>query len=234
MRALVGILLVVSACGGRRAPVESAAPVESVAPVPIATVTAAAHEEPAEAAGEEAPAEVAAPPTAPPTAAPLDEAPVIDCSTVPGGKAPSPQWLCEIAMAKRATDLLDGNGFALVTQFSMPGEDVDPEEGNKKERVCGAEAEDRVQRLLVTARYKLAAGDDPAPAVTCKGMRCDLRGDGEWSTTITLWFRKGKQGPVLEAWTEIEIVLVPPDVVAERQKFLDKWRRTLAKKKCAR
>lgn len=172
-------------------------------------------------------------PPAPPEQQPLsDEGPVLDCSTMSGGPPPSRRWLCEMVTGERRAELVDARGFALVTQFELAGDDVDSSEGSKKERVCGAEAEARVRDLLATARYKLAAGDESDPWVSCKGLTCELRGEGEWSTWITLYFRPSPEGPKLEAWTEIELALVPPEIVAQREAFLVKWRAALAKQSC--
>jgi hypothetical protein len=103
-----------------------------------------------------------------------------------------------------------------------------------RKRVCGAEAQRRLRALYRTILFKLVQGDDADPWLTCKGMKCELRGEGEWSTWGTLYFRKakGRPGLALEAWTEIEVTLVMPDEVARRQRFLAQGLRDLASVSC--
>lgn len=182
-----------------------------------------------------APAAAPALASAPLPPAPADEdGPRLDCKTFQGGPAPSPRSLCESVVARDPAPLIDEKGFAFVTQFESPADDADPAEGNMKRRVCGEEARRRVQRLLLNVRYKLAQGDATDPWVSCTGMRCELRGEGEWSTSGTLYFRRSKGKLVLDAWTEIERSLITPEVIARREAFLADGLRSLAGAPCAR
>lgn len=136
-------------------------------------------------------------------------------------------------MAKNYKTVIDDKGFAYVTQYETPDDTADPAEGKMKKRVCRQEAEKRVKDIYELIRVKLAAEDTTPPSVTCQGMICTILGEGEWSRTVTLYFRKNKDQTVLEALTEIEIALVPPVIVAQRMTFLNKWRTALANSPCA-
>ena len=136
-------------------------------------------------------------------------------------------------MAKNPKQVIDDKGFAFVTQYETPDDTADPAEGKMKKRVCGQEAEKRVKDVYELIRVKLSAEDASTPSVTCQGTICTIRGEGEWSRTVTLYFRKNKDQTVLEAVTEIEVALVPPPIVAQRMTFLNKWRTALANSPCA-
>lgn len=212
---------------------EPLAPGSSAAPVaisPVASASAVASWAPV--AASAAPDTSAVPDT---SAAPEEEfLPRVDCNTMQKTPSPGRRWLCELAQAKDPAALLDERGFALVTRFESPGDDADPEKGRMRKRACGAEAQRRLRDLYRTILFKLAQGDDTDPWLTCKGMKCELRGEGEWSTWGTLYFRKakGRPGLALEAWTEIEVTLVMPEEVARRQRFLAQGLRDLASVSC--
>lgn len=183
---------------------EPPAPPPSASAAPVASAAPAASADPA----------------APEPPADDDNGPKIDCAKLPAGASPGRRSLCEMAMAMAPEALLDERGFALVTQFEQPGEDADPREGKQRKRVCGDEARQRAKRLYRTIRYTLSQGDEQDPWVTCQGLTCELRGQGEWSTSSTLYFRQTKGKLALEAWTEIERVLVSEQEVKRREKLL--------------
>jgi hypothetical protein len=141
-------------------------------------------------------------------------------------------------MAKSQGALVDAQGFSLVTEFEVAGEDTGPgavDEGHLKKRVCGAEAEERARRLAAAIRYTFSL-EDPAEKtdlrVTCRKMSCELIGEGEYSTNISLTFRGTPAGPVLDSWAEIEVVLVSEAEIERREKSLAKGLRELAKSTC--
>ncbi len=174
---------------------------------------------------------VPAPPPAPANPSPPFE-PDLDCATFAGGRAPSPRFLCELAMGKRtASSLVDARGYAYVAYYTNAGDG--PSEWKIRERACGARAVAALGGLLGEIRQKLSYADSD-PWVSCKGTVCDVRAEGEWSTPQRLYFRQGAGGPVLEAWTRIEVALVPPEMAAARSAWIDQGRWALAGKGCAR
>jgi hypothetical protein len=213
---LLALPTLLAACAAQRAPMPAPAP----APGPEVAAPAISSEEP--------PVPV---PEAPPTPAPASAAPAeapykpeLDCTTFAGGPAPSVRFLCELAMGRRpASSLVDTRGYAYV-QFAPDQE---------KARVCGADAVAKLGELLDDIRQKLSRGTG-GPWVSCKGLVCDVRAEGEWMTRQRLYFRSGANGPVLEAWTVIEVNLVPLEEVAARRAWIERARWALAAKRCGR
>ena len=222
--------------------------------VPLLLASAACRASPALAPAEPPAREVRVPPQAdatvpappaPPSAQPAPDPapdpaaddvwhPQLDCSTFRGGPEPSRRSLCEVAMGLRpAASLVDARGYAYVAYHDDPSGDG-PGPKMVRERACGAEAVAGLAGLLKEIRGKLAIGGDDDPWISCKGLVCQVRAEGEWSTPQTLYFRAGPKGPVLEAWTRIEISLISPEEVAKRTAWIGAGRRALAAKACPR
>jgi hypothetical protein len=219
--------------------------------LPILLASTACGPAPALLPAREAAPEVAVRPAAVPTTEPIPEPsaqpalepepepvltlndPELECATFPGGKAPSARWLCELATGKRpASSLVDARGYAYVAYYGDPS-DEGPSPVQVRERVCGTEAEAKAGPLLREIRQKLGFGDGDGGAwVSCKGMVCDVRAEGEWSTPQRLYFRQTPKGPVLEAWTRIEVSLIGEEEVAKRIAWIDRGRWALTGKGC--
>lgn len=178
------------------------------------------------------PPQAEAPPEDAPS--PREEEPQLDCSLFPKAPAPSRRTLCEMASAKDVDAILDARGFAQVSEYDSPSDDVDPAEGHSRKRVCGELARKSILQLYETILFKLRMGGEDDPWFFCKGMTCELRGEGEWSTWGTLHFRKakGRKGIALEAWTEIELALIEPAEAARRKRSIQRGIRELASASC--
>lgn len=158
---------------------------------------------------------------------------MVDCKKIKGAGSPGRVSLCELAMKMDTAPLIDAHGFAYVSQYEQPGDDG-PDEGHLAVRVCGAKASERMKRLYGEIRFQLSQEPTSGRSrVACSGLQCELTGEGEWSTNSTLYFRRVNGELKLEAWTQIEVTLVDPKVVAQRQAFLQKSRAALAKAPCS-
>jgi hypothetical protein len=222
-------VLLASACAAPLppdAPVVVDAPPAPSAPPPVAS--AAPPAAPATAAAPEAP-----PPAPPPDEGPRPR-PRLACESYRGGPAPSPRLLCEIAMGRVApASIVDARGYAYVADYGQAG-DEGPSEVKVRERRCGAAAVDALGPLLDEIADKLAQSTDDDPWFSCRGLVCDVRAEGEWSTPQRLHFRATAKGPVLEAWTRVEVTLLPPDLVAARLAWIARGRAELAGRGCGK
>ena len=221
---LFASLFFVAACGNQAAQTPPTQ-VGPVAPVNAAPVGASLTPP----ASKPAPTAVATP-----TSEAVEAGPEIDCKRFPEAPAPSRRWLCELAMSKSQSALVDAQGFALVTEFESPGEGEEGfvDEGHLKKRVCGAEAEEYAKRLGRDIRYYFSMEEEGEERVACDKKGCLLTGLGEYSTNITLTFRGTAAGPVLASWSELEVVLVSAEEVKRREKSLAKGLKELAKSTC--
>jgi hypothetical protein len=225
---LFAVLFFVTACSNKAAPISpTSVQQEPTKPVGSSLTPASAP------APKPTPTPVVT--SAPTTTSEATEAGLeIDCKKFPEEPAPSRRWLCDLAMSKSQGSIVDAQGFALVTEFESPGEDSPGfvDEGHLKKRVCGAEAEEYAKRLGQDIRYYFSLEEGSEKFVSCDKKSCSLTGMGEYSTNITLTFRSTAKGPVLDSWSEIEVVLVSEQEINRREASIAKGLKDLAKSTC--
>lgn len=196
-------------------------PAREIPAVPVAERAAPAPSAPAAASSSPPEQEPEAPPAAQPYE--VDYGPKLDCAKFPKGNPPDLHWLCEVAMGERpVASILDARGFAAVGYYERPGEGDEAGLARFKERLCGRKAEERLDGITRTLRYKLWSSLIDQEQVVCKGLSCTLSGQGEYATWDTLGFRRKGNELVLESWSSVETTLIPEAEVGARLAWVGK------------
>jgi hypothetical protein len=208
-----------------------------VAPARDARAASPVAPAPAPPPPEAAPPPVSASATAAPPSAPPEEPhqrPRLACESLRNSPAPSARSFCELAMGKgSAASLVDARGYAYVAWYGRAG-DEGPSMVKVRERRCGPDAVAAVESLLDEIADKLSWSGEDDPWFSCRGLVCDVRAEGEWSTPEQLYFRATPKGPVLEAWTQVEVAAIEPATATARLAWIARGRAELAGRGCGK